>query len=280
MLQLYAMIRTKDFQAVILRWYRKHGRHALPWRRTRDPYKILVSEIMLQQTQVERVVPFYKRFLARFPTAKTLARAKTSEVLSLWQGLGYNRRALYLKRAAEKIVSEFYGKVPRDLVSLESLPGVGSYTARAVRVFAWNEPEIFIETNIRRVYIHFFFPRRKKVSDAELRRVIAEALYTKNPRAWYWALMDYGAGALKKIPNPNKKSKYYVRQTRFEGSRRYARAKLLAFLLGRKMASDRMLADFFKKDQSLKKYHSIEIAQLLEKEGFIEKRKEYWTVMK
>lgn len=280
MLQLYSMIRTKDFQAVILRWYREHGRHALPWRRMRDPYKILVSEIMLQQTQTERVIPYYKKFFLSFPNAQRLAGASTREVLSLWQGLGYNRRALYLKRAAEKIVSEFGGKVPRDLVSLESLPGVGSYTARAVRVFAWNKPEIFIETNIRRVYIHFFFPRRKKVSDAELGRVIAETLYTKNPRAWYWALMDYGAGALKKIPNPNKKSKHYVRQTRFEGSRRYARAKLLVFLLDKKTASDKMLADLFKKDQSLKKYHSIEIAQLLEKEGFIEKRKEYWTVMK
>ncbi len=220
--------------------YKKEGRAHLPWRQTRDPYKILVSEIMLQQTQVERVIPFYNRFIKKFPTAKTLARAPLADVLLAWQGLGYNRRAKYLWEAS-KILSK--AEAPRGGVrslfispergaSAPHLPGVGHYTARAVAAFAFNNPEPFVETNIRTVFIHFFFPK-KKVSDAQILPLVAKAL-TKSkmqPRDFYAALMDYGAYLKKSGVRVNNRSAHYAKQSKFEGSRRQKQAAKLRALL-------------------------------------------------
>lgn len=220
-----------QFQKRIRPWYRRYGRHNLPWRRARDPYKIVVSEVMLQQTQVGRVIPKYREFLRAFPSVAALAHAPLAAVLRVWQGLGYNRRALSVKRMAEVIVRDYGGVIPSDPALLRKLPGVGMATAGAVAAFAFNRRAAFLETNIRRVFIHFFFPRRKRVSDARILEKIKATLPARNVREWYYALMDYGAFALARIPNPNRRSAHYTRQPRFEGSRRQLRGRILAATL-------------------------------------------------
>ncbi len=218
-----------SFKKTVRSHYRAHGRHTLPWRKTRDPYKILVSEIMLQQTQVERVIPFYRAFLKQFPTARALAKAQRSAVIRQWQGLGYNRRAKYLHEAAKEIVARHAGKVPREYRALVTLPGVGAYTAAAVRAFAWNEPDVFIETNIRSVFIRHFFPKKKKVRDAELLPYLKASL-SKDAREWYWALMDYGAYLKKTEGNAARRSAHHTRQKPFKGSEREVRGAILKAL--------------------------------------------------
>ncbi len=234
----------KEFQKKVRVFYKAHGRHALPWRKTKDPYKILVSEMMLQQTQVDRVVPKYKAFLKKFPTMQVLAKASLADVLREWSGLGYNRRALFLKRAAEAVVKDHKGKFPSDVESLESLPGIGLYTSRAVATFAYNEPHAFIETNIRAVFIHSFFPRSKSVSDAKLMPLIEQALDRKNAREWEWALMDYGSHIKKTVPNPSRKSKHHVKQPAFEGSLRQVRGAMLREL-GKGLIAEKALLDAY-----------------------------------
>ncbi len=188
---------------------------------------------MLQQTQVERVIPFYKKFLQEFPDAQTLARVPLSKVLKAWSGLGYNRRAKYLHEAAKIIARDFGGIFPKKAEELEKLPGVGPYTARAVAAFAYNVPEIFIETNIRTVFIHFCFAHKKQVSDKEILPRVAEALKKSNmpPRDFYAALMDYGAHLKKQGIKLNTKSKHYIKQSKFEGSSRQLRGAILRELL-------------------------------------------------
>jgi len=200
----YIFMTTKAFQKVIWRFFAQNGRD-LPWRRTKNPYKILVSEIMLQQTQVERVIPKYAEWLARFPTAATLATAARATVLTTWRGLGYNRRALALKRAAESIVAR--GKFPREVAEILELPGVGPYTAGAIAAFAFNEPVVMIETNIRTVFIHHFFSDQKNVRDSELLPLIEKTLPRLKPREWYWALMDYGSHLKKEVGNLGRQSR-------------------------------------------------------------------------
>src|SRR3989338_5285925 len=153
------------FRLAVWKHYRESGRHGLPWRLTKDPYRILVSEVMLQQTQVARVIEKYKAFLIRFPNARRLAEAPLSDVLRLWSGLGYNRRAKYLRAAAEVIVRGYSGRVPKAAIVLQKIPGVGPYTASAVRIFAFNEPDVLIETNIRAALIHYFFADTLNVRD-------------------------------------------------------------------------------------------------------------------
>jgi A/G-specific adenine glycosylase len=235
------------FNRIIKKYYRTHGRHDLPWRKTRDPYKILISEIMLQQTQVARVEGFYKKFLKQFPDFKALAKADTTSVLKAWQGLGYNRRALALKKTAEIVVREYGGKLPANREELEKLPGIGRGTSGSLMAFAFNKPEIFIETNIRRVFIRLFFLHaRKAVTDAAIERYIECTIDKKYPREWYWALMDYGAAMVKKgnndeiFKNPNQKSAHYKRQSVFKGSDREARGKILRYLLMRSAQTEKI----------------------------------------
>jgi len=212
----------------------------MPWRKTRDPYKILISEIMLQQTQVGRVGPFYENFIKKFPNFKDCAHAKTSDVLQAWQGLGYNRRALALQNLSKIILEKFHGELPRTREELEGLPGIGKGTSGSLMAFAWNEPTIFVETNIRRVFIHFFFPKRRKVTDAAIERYITRTIDRKHPREWYWAVMDYGAWLASptargpRSKNPNRRSAHYVRQSKFHGSDRELRGKILRLLLIKK----------------------------------------------
>jgi len=211
------------FKRTVWAFYKKSGRHDLPWRQTTDVYKILVSEVMLQQTQVERVMPFYKKFIRTFPTAKRLAAAPLAEVLRNWQGLGYNRRAKMLHQAAKELAIRKIISVPE----LETLPGVGPYTARAVAAFAFNEDVVVIETNIRTAVIHHFFPGKGKISDAEIEEVLLLALPKGKSREWYSALMDYGAHLKQSGISHNVRSATHVKQSKFIGSLREARGVIL-----------------------------------------------------
>jgi A/G-specific adenine glycosylase len=204
----------------------------MPWRETRDPYRILVSEVMLQQTQVDRVRPKYAEFLGAFPDIAALASAPLSHVLGAWQGLGYNRRAVALHRTARLLLRDHGGKVPEGQEALLALPGIGPATAAAIRAFAFDAPAVFIETNIRRVFIHEFFPGRTAVADAEVLPLVAPTLDRRRPREWYYALMDYGAALARHVENPNRRSRAHVLQPPFAGSDRQVRGAILRALVG------------------------------------------------
>ncbi len=221
----------RAFRAKVRAHYRTHGR-SMPWRETRDPYRILVSEVMLQQTQVDRVRAIYGTFLDAFPDVDALASAPLERVLAAWQGLGYNRRAVALHRIARILVQAHRGRVPDDAASLVALPGIGAATAASIRAFAFDAPVVFIETNIRRVFIHEFFPAREAVPDAELLPLVAAALDARSAREWYYALMDYGAALAQQVVNPNRRSRGYTRQSRFEGSDRQVRGAIVRALVG------------------------------------------------
>src|SRR3989344_4046754 len=218
-----SMLEVSRFRKIVWAHYKKHGRHDLPWRKTHDLYKILVSEVMLQQTQVERVIPFYTKFIKKFPTAKKLAAAPLSLVLKSWQGLGYNRRAKQLRAVAEVLTT----KNIHTVEELEKLPGVGPYTARAVAAFSWNENVIFVETNICTAIIHHFFPDKKEVQDSDVEEILQDALPKRKAREWYSALMDYGAFLKRSGVSHNAKSKMYTKQSKFAGSLREARGAIL-----------------------------------------------------
>ncbi len=220
-----------DFQRIILEWYR-NNRRDMPWRDAQDPYEVLVSEVMLQQTQVARVLPKYELFLAEFPTFATLADAPDAKLLSVWEGLGYWRRALYIRDSAKMIVEEFDGIFPSDTSTLQKLPGVGPYTANAVACFAFGSAEPFLDTNIRRVYLHFFFPEGDAVPDSQIMDVAREAVRADNPREWHYALLDYGATVLRGS-TINRRSSHYSRQSAFDGSFRSFRTKAVRYLLTR-----------------------------------------------
>jgi len=205
----------------------------LPWRQTRDPYKILVSEVMLQQTQVSRVEGKYREFLKAFPNVRALAKAPLVEVLKVWSGLGYNRRAKFLHDAAKDIVLKHAEKMPQSLDTLLALPGVGEYTAKAVRVFAFNEPEILIETNIRTAFFHHFYSsvlQKTRIRDEQIVPLARAAAKGQDPREWHGALMDYGAHLKASGVRVNAKSAHYMEQSKFEGSLRQVRGAILKAL--------------------------------------------------
>ena len=208
----------------------------LPWRRTRDPYEIWISEVMLQQTQTARVDGRWQRWLQRFPTVSALAAAEPAEVLEEWQGMGYNRRALALLRAAQAI-AEGGGALPSDARALEALPGIGPATAAGIRAFAFDLPGVYLETNVRAVFLHELFPREEGVSDRELVPLVRATCPADasdpddDPRTWYYALLDYGAYLKRTVPNPSRRSSGHARQSRFEGSHRQKRAELVRILL-------------------------------------------------
>lgn len=224
-----ARMSSTNFKRIVWNFYHTHGRHDLPWRTTRNPYRILVSEIMLQQTQVDRVLPFYKDFIKKFPTAKKLAAAPLSDVLKSWQGLGYNRRAKMLHAAAKEIAIR---RMPCTVVELEKLSGVGPYTARALAAFAYNQDVILVETNIRTAIIHHFFSAREKVSDTEIEEILTYVLPKGRAREWYSALMDYGAHLKRSGVSQNARSRHYTKQSKFVGSLREARGALIRELAG------------------------------------------------
>lgn len=208
----------------------------LPWRRTRDPYQIWISEVMLQQTQTTRVDGRWQRWLERFPTPVALAAAEPADVLEEWQGLGYNRRALALHRAAQAVAA-LGGELPAETAALEALPGVGPATAAGIRAFAFDLPSVYLETNVRTVLLHELFPGEERVSDRTLVPILRATCPpdasdpADDPRTWYYALLDYGAYLKRTVPNPSRRSAGHARQSRFEGSHRQKRAELLRVLL-------------------------------------------------
>lgn len=255
-----------NFKKTIWEYYDKNKRD-FPWRQTHDPYKILVSEVMLQQTQAPRVVPKYESFLKKFPNTKTLAQVSLSEVLKEWQGLGYNRRGMFLKKCAEKIESDFGGKFPKDFKQLCSLPGIGPATAGDILAFAWNIPVVVIETNIRSVFIHFFFEDKENISDKELLPLIEKTLDKENPRQWYWALFDFGSHLKETMENPGRRSKHYVKQSPFKGSNRQKRSQILKLILEKPRNE--------KEIQKVTEYETEIISYILssmKKEGVIQKK--------
>lgn len=222
--------KEKLFIKTVKNFYKESGRHNLLWRKTTNSYRIHVSEVMLQQTQVDRVTPKYKSFLEAFPTVTALSKASLRDVLVMWQGLGYNRRAKMLHICAKEIVGTYHGTYPSTYQELITLPGIGPYTAGAVMAFAYNEPIAIIETNIRTVFTHHFFKDETDVTDTELIHYIELTLDNENPREWYWALMDYGAYLKKEHGSINSKSKHYAKQSKFTDSDRQVRGAIVRTL--------------------------------------------------
>lgn len=217
-----------EFQKIVWRYWRENGRQGLPWRENPSAYNVVVSELMLQQTQVERVVPKFLEFTKQFPDFSALASALLSDVLIAWQGLGYNRRAKYLHELTKEVVR--LGGLPETLEELVKLPGIGKNTAGAILAYAYNQPVVYIETNIRTVYLHHFFADTFDVDDAELLPLVERTLDYSEPRAWYSALMDYGSFLKKQGYGRNNASKHYRKQSKFKGSVREMRGAILRVL--------------------------------------------------
>ncbi len=255
--------KEQTFVKTVWDYYKRHGRASLPWRKTKNPYRILVSEIMLQQTQVDRVIPKYQSFLKKFPTVQSLADASLGDVLREWQGLGYNRRARMLHECAKIVVKEHKGKFPKTHEELVKLPGIGHYTAGAVMAFAYGESVPVIETNIRSVYIHHFCNDETDVEDKEILKRVEKTLDKENVREWYYALMDYGLYIKKEFGNPNSKSKHYAKQSKFEGSDRQIRGAILRALSAgeesRKMLHKKLNFDYQRIDEQLEKLEREEM---------------------
>jgi A/G-specific adenine glycosylase len=223
--------KIRRFQKKIFSFYEKNKRD-LPWRKTADPYKILLSEFMLQQTQVTRVVFYYNKWLRKWPTIHALASASLPEVLEMWMGMGYNTRAVNLHRTARKIIADFHGDVLQAMKQYKELPGIGRYTSQAVQIFSTNADLVTVDTNIRRILIsEFSLP--SKMPDKLLWSMAEQCLPLGKSRDWHNALMDYGSLHLTAKKTGIKPK---TRQTHFEGSNRQIRAKILRCLLQKTMS--------------------------------------------
>jgi A/G-specific adenine glycosylase len=235
------------FQKFIFDWWGVNRRD-LPWRHTRDPYRIMVSEVMLQQTQVSRALPKYEEFLYLFPDVYSLAAASPAKILRAWKGMGYNRRALYLQKAAQAIVKEFHGEFPSDQLSLTKLPGLGMYTARAIMVFAFEQNVAMVDTNIRHIITHFFFQGAKQ-SDKRIGEIADQLVPSGRSWEWHQALMDYGALAMQK----EKKTMGLVKKQKpFKDSDRFMRGRVVDLLRERpepSIALIRTLTNDFQKPE-------------------------------
>ncbi len=268
------------FKKLVIDFYHFHKRH-FPWRNIQNPYFILVSEIMLQQTQTSRVTEKYKEFIKVFPTIQSLASASNEEVLRQWQGLGYNRRGLFLKKTAEKITTTYNGTIPDDIEILTTFPGIGYNTACAIVAFAFNKPVVFIETNIRTVFIHHFFADKNSINDKDILPLVTRALHTNvstqttiTPQDWYYSLMDYGVYIKKHFKNPSRKSNSYSKQSKFEGSKRQVRGEIIRLLLQRGTISKNELLSLINREE----FETVEILASLQKEGMITCKNQVYTI--
>lgn len=229
----------RNFQKTVWEFYKTNKRD-MPWRKDMRPYYVLVSELMLQQTQVVRVVPKFEAFVKKFPDFEALAKAPLSSVLAIWIGLGYNRRARFLHASAQRVVEVFCGELPDDRGRLESLPGIGPNTAGALLAYAFNQPVIFVETNIRTVYLHHFFAGKTEVSDKDIIPLLEATIDKIHPREWYWALMDYGTYLKATNGNNISRSKHYKKQSPLKGSLREMRGEILRQLNGRRVSAEKL----------------------------------------
>ncbi|MCL2492278.1 MAG: adenine glycosylase [Coriobacteriia bacterium] len=253
------------------------------WRRTDDPYAILVSEVMLQQTQVLRVERYFESWIAQFPTIDALAAASVSDVLEAWQGLGYNRRALMLKRASEIISEEYAGEVPTTYDELVALPGIGPATAAGILAFSQNLPAPYLETNVRAVVLFEIFPQDEAVGDREIKAVLVQAAQRSvemgiEPRDWNYALLDYGAWLKKTVPNPSRRSKHHTRQSTFEGSRRQKRAALLRAVMTAPDQTAATYTEMLRGDLNAEIDLVEDILNDLTEEGFLSRTEEHYRV--
>lgn len=256
------------FISAVWSYYEQHAR-ILPWREPEktgvfDPYKILVSEIMLQQTQVDRVQEKYRIFLDKFPDIESLSGATFEDVLRIWSGLGYNRRAKYLHEFA---INQAGREFPRNLNELIKYKGIGTNTAAAVLVYGFNVPITFVETNIRTVYLHSFLSNKEKVSDKEIIELVEQTLDTANPREWFWALMDYGSYLKKNGIKNTKNSKHYKKQSKFKGSSRQLRGVILRFLLENGQCSVATLQEHVQDSRLLDVLSTLENDRLIERKN-------------
>lgn len=259
----------KEFQTKILSWYKANKRD-FPWRKTTDPYHILVSEIMLQQTQTMRVVVYYEKFIKRFPTINDLANAKNPEVLKIWSGLGFNNRAIRLKEIAKTIVNDLNGNFPQQLDDLLELKGIGSYTAAAIMAFAFNKKAAVIDTNIRRVLMHELHLNHN-ISPKRISEIALSVIPRGKSRIWHNALMDYGAlAATAKQTKIKSKSK----QSPFKGSEREVRGKILKLLLEKKRISKDDFAEL------IQHKNFFEIIEKMKADGLLSERKNVVSIKK
>lgn len=239
------------FVSLVWKMGHEHKRSGLPWRSISDAYGVYVSEVMLQQTQVSRVLKYWNSWMAAFPTLDALASASTSDILERWQGLGYNRRALALKKSAEVCACNYAGKLPTSIDELEGLPGVGPATAAGIMAFAYQQPSIYIETNVRSVFIHHFFSdTTEKVPDILLKPLVEATCSKTNPRDWYYALLDYGAYLKSTGVNPSRAAASYTRQSAFEGSWRQKRAFVIREVLAQPGISVNRVAELLNAEET------------------------------
>lgn len=265
-------MKIPEFQETVWEYARHHSR-SMPWRENTDPYYVLVSELMLQQTQVGRVISKFQAFIARFPTVTALADATLSDVLTLWNGLGYNRRAKFLWESARMIQYGFDGKVPDTIDELTTLPGVGNNTASAILAYAYNQPVVFIETNIRTVFFyHFFNESSMSVSDQEILKLVEQTLDVEHPREWYWALMDCGTHLKKQGLGTITQSSHYRKQSPLKGSIREVRGQIIKALTIESMSEDSLKARLLADER-----FSPALTALL-REGLVKKRKNTYSL--
>ena len=264
----------KQFQDMIWQFY-KLNKRVFDWRNIDDPYKVLVSEIMLQQTQTQRVEKKFAQFIEILPNFAKLAAAEFKDVLMVWQGLGYNRRAQALHKTAKIVIRDYDGVLPDCPETLQKFPGIGPYTAGSICAFAFNMPTVFVETNIRAVFIHEFFLEEEKVNDKLLMPLVEKTVDKYRPREWYYALMDYGVNLKKLYKNPSRKSAHYTKQSAFEGSDRQMRSMVLKFVLQKKQcAHDNILLHINKDIKRVEK-----IIQDLVAENFLIKIDGRYTIV-
>lgn len=255
---------VQKFRKKMYAYYRKH-RRSFPWRDdASDAYCVFISEVMLQQTQTNRSIEKYNEFITAFPNFPTLAQTTEKDVLHIWKGLGYNRRALYLLKSARIVVEKYQGTLPHTFDDLVSLPGIGTATAHSIQAFGFNIPTLFIETNIRSVFIHEFFPDKKNVHDNEIMPLVKQTLDTTHARNWYSALMDYGAMLKKNIANPSQKSIHYKKQEPFHNSDRQIRGMIVRLVLQKPQQKSTL-----HRSLSIEKKRCMYIAEKMKKEGIL-----------
>lgn len=256
------------FQQMIFSWWETHRRD-LPWRHTHDPYKIMISEIMLQQTQVFRVLPKYTEFIEVWPRVQNLAQASPADVLRLWKGMGHNRRALYLHKSANVIVEDYHGKFPENEKELSKLPGLGIYTARAILVFAYKQNVACVDTNIRQIITHFFYndiPQKPSV----IQEVADQLVPVGKSWEWHQALMDYGAIELSKLNRPESRAK--KPSIPFKQSNRFFRGRIIDELRNNNI-TESYLINKFQRSYNKSSHYTKDFIIQLEKEGLLIRKK-------
>ena len=266
-----------DFQKKIYDFYNTNKR-CFDWRDLITPYRVVVSEIMLQQTQTSRVVFKFEQWMKKFSDFDSLAKASKQDVLKCWQGLGYNRRGLALHEFAQRTVSEFNGVVPKDPAILQTFRGIGPNTAGSICAFAFNMPVIFIETNIRTVFLYEFFKDQKNIHDKQLLPLIGQAVDKHNARDWYYALMDYGVFLKKELKASNVASKHYVVQSKFVGSKRQLRGAVVRVLSKVASLSYDELSELVALELPENKHCLHDVLSDLQKDGFLKYHQEIVTI--